>query len=66
MHIIAGSRDPLTYPVSAPTTVIDGAGHYPHLTHPEQLTEVLDSVRNQLPRDAVTPGRQTIRHSARA
>jgi len=57
VHVITGSRDPLETPVPAPTTVIEGAGHYPHLTHPDQVAEVLDSVRNVFPRNPVTTGR---------
>ncbi|WP_280406962.1 alpha/beta fold hydrolase, partial [Nocardia carnea] len=47
VHIVAGSRDPLSTPVAAPATVIDGAGHYPHLTHPQQVAEVLNTVRTR-------------------
>ncbi|WP_280433959.1 alpha/beta fold hydrolase [Nocardia carnea] len=46
VHIVTGSRDPLETPVSIPTTVIEGAGHYPHLTHPDQVAQVLDATRN--------------------
>lgn len=57
VHIVTGSRDPLETPVSVPTTVIEGAGHYPHLTHPDQVVEVLDSVHTHFPRNPVAVGR---------
>ncbi|MGI5216922.1 alpha/beta fold hydrolase [Nocardia sp. CA-290969] len=57
VHIVAGSRDPLTTPAAAPITVIEGAGHYPHLTHPEQVAEILTSVRHRFPHNADATGR---------
>ncbi|WP_280458087.1 alpha/beta fold hydrolase [Nocardia carnea] len=56
VHIVSGSRDPLEVAVSVPATVIEGAGHYPHLTHPEQVAAILDTVRGQ--------GRGTVHRSA--
>ncbi|MFI2231838.1 alpha/beta fold hydrolase [Nocardia testacea] len=47
VHLVTGSADPLTTAVTAPVTEIAGAGHYPHLTHPEQVARVLDSVRKE-------------------
>ncbi|MET8799896.1 alpha/beta fold hydrolase [Nocardia sp. NPDC004568] len=44
VHVVTGSGDPLTAQVTAPVTEIPGAGHYPHLTHPEQVARILDSV----------------------
>ncbi|MGW0003216.1 alpha/beta fold hydrolase [Nocardia grenadensis] len=60
VHLVTGSRDPLTAAVTAPITEIAGAGHYPHLTHPEQVARVLDSVRKEFAdstRSAMGPGR---------
>ncbi|MGW4068229.1 alpha/beta fold hydrolase [Nocardia grenadensis] len=60
VHLVTGSRDPLTAAVTAPITEIAGAGHYPHLTHPEQVARVLDSVRKEFAdstRSAMAPGR---------
>lgn len=45
VHLVTGSGDPLTTAVTAPVTEIAGAGHYPHLTHPEQLARILASAR---------------------
>jgi pimeloyl-ACP methyl ester carboxylesterase len=47
VHIVVGSDDPLTVATTAARTVIDGAGHYPHLTHPEQVDRVLVAARNR-------------------
>ncbi|WP_328387249.1 alpha/beta fold hydrolase [Nocardia sp. NBC_00416] len=46
VHIVVGSDDPLTSAATAPTTVIDGAGHNPHLTHPEHVAQILTSSQN--------------------
>ncbi|GAA2208360.1 hypothetical protein GCM10009850_038180 [Nonomuraea monospora] len=40
-EIIVGSADPLTVPVEQPVTTIEGAGHYPQLTHPDQVAAAL-------------------------
>lgn len=52
VRLVVGSTDPLEVPVTAPTTVIDGAGHYPHLTHPQQVAEVLTAAVTRVPRNA--------------
>ncbi|UBU08301.1 alpha/beta fold hydrolase [Nonomuraea gerenzanensis] len=41
VEIVAGSADPLTVAVDRPVTTIAGAGHYPQLTHPDQVAAVL-------------------------
>ncbi|MFT3716448.1 MAG: alpha/beta hydrolase [Gordonia sp. (in: high G+C Gram-positive bacteria)] len=54
VHVIVGSDDPLSDAgaelaggcAHARVTVIDGAGHHPHLTHPEQLADLLDTSAN--------------------
>ncbi|WP_369690236.1 alpha/beta fold hydrolase, partial [Nocardia sienata] len=46
VHLVTGSGDPLTTAVTAPVTEIAGAGHYPHLTHPEHLARILASIRD--------------------
>ncbi|MGW0180714.1 alpha/beta fold hydrolase [Nocardia sp. NPDC003345] len=45
IRIVAGSHDPVTSAAGFPVTVIEGAGHHPHLTHPEQIADVLRSAR---------------------
>ena len=48
VHVIVGEHDPLvpdSLPGNVRVTVIDGAGHYPQLTHPTQLHEALQAVR---------------------
>ncbi|WP_043622141.1 alpha/beta fold hydrolase [Nonomuraea candida] len=45
VEIVTGSADPLTVPVDRPVTTIDGAGHYPQLTHPEQLARTIIGAR---------------------
>lgn len=57
VHIVTGSHDPLELPVPLPTTVIEGAGHHPHLTHPDRVAEVLDTVRNLFQGHTVVSGR---------
>ncbi|MEV3982301.1 alpha/beta fold hydrolase [Nonomuraea sp. NPDC049758] len=43
VHLVAGELDPLTdSPV--PATVIPGAGHHPHLTHPAAVAEIVRQV----------------------
>ncbi|MGW2215903.1 alpha/beta fold hydrolase [Nonomuraea sp. NPDC001684] len=43
VHLVAGELDPLTdSPV--PVTVIPGAGHHPHLTHPAAVAEIVRQV----------------------
>lgn len=37
VRIVVGSADPLAEAVGHPVTEIEGAGHYPQLTHPEQV-----------------------------
>ncbi|AQZ62608.1 putative NAD dependent epimerase/dehydratase family protein [[Actinomadura] parvosata subsp. kistnae] len=41
VEIVVGSADPLTVPVDRPVTTIAGAGHYPQLTHPDELAAAL-------------------------
>ncbi|MBG0830583.1 alpha/beta fold hydrolase [Planomonospora sp. ID67723] len=41
--LVAGSGDPLA--VDRPAVLIGGAGHYPQLTHPGELAEVLSGAR---------------------
>ncbi|MDD9379809.1 alpha/beta fold hydrolase [Streptomyces sp. ZAF1911] len=41
VRIVVGSADPLVEPVGHPVVEIDGAGHYPQLTHPEQVARHL-------------------------
>ncbi|MFD9500015.1 alpha/beta fold hydrolase [Streptomyces sp. NPDC060035] len=43
VQIIAGSADPLVSAVDCSVAEIDGAGHYPQLTHPAQLAGHLDA-----------------------
>jgi nucleoside-diphosphate-sugar epimerase/pimeloyl-ACP methyl ester carboxylesterase len=60
VHLVTGSADPLTTTVTAPVTEIAGAGHYPHLTHPDQVARILDVVRKDFAdstRRATAPGR---------
>ncbi|MFF4195368.1 alpha/beta fold hydrolase [Nonomuraea sp. NPDC001831] len=43
VHLVAGELDPLTdSPV--PATVIPGAGHHPHLTHPAAVAEIVRQI----------------------
>ncbi|MEV4368222.1 alpha/beta fold hydrolase [Nonomuraea sp. NPDC049637] len=43
VHLVAGELDPLTdSPV--PVTVIPGAGHHPHLTHPAAVAEIVRQI----------------------
>ncbi|MEV6279159.1 alpha/beta fold hydrolase [Nocardia sp. NPDC051832] len=44
VQIIAGSSDPLVTTVGHPVAEIAGAGHYPQLTHPAQVAEILSAV----------------------
>ncbi|WP_129842202.1 alpha/beta fold hydrolase [Streptomyces sp. RFCAC02] len=37
VRIVTGSADPLAVPVDRPVAEIDGAGHYPQLTHPSEV-----------------------------
>ncbi|MFD9541475.1 alpha/beta fold hydrolase [Streptomyces sp. NPDC060022] len=41
VRIVAGSADPLVSAVACPVIEIDGAGHYPQLTHPSQVARHL-------------------------
>ncbi|MDT0343980.1 alpha/beta fold hydrolase [Streptomyces litchfieldiae] len=41
VRIIMGSADPLTAAVEHPVTEIAGAGHYPQLTHPDEVAHHL-------------------------
>lgn len=41
VQIVAGSADPLVAAVACPVVEIDGAGHYPQLTHPSQVARYL-------------------------
>src|SRR5690606_30758202 len=43
VEIVTGSADPLTVTVDGPVTVIEGAGHYPQLTHPDGLVRMLSA-----------------------
>ncbi|MER6511972.1 alpha/beta fold hydrolase [Nonomuraea sp. NPDC001636] len=49
VHLVAGELDPVT-DSTLPVTVIPGAGHHPHLTHPAAVAEI---VRQVLLRPAV-------------
>ncbi|MCU1644197.1 MAG: hypothetical protein JWN03_4472 [Nocardia sp.] len=39
--IVAGSNDPVTAPITHPVTIIEGTGHYPQLTHPDVIADLL-------------------------
>lgn len=41
VQIVVGSADPLVEAVDHPVTEIEGAGHYPQLTHPSQVARHL-------------------------
>lgn len=56
VRIVTGSGDPLATAVTAPVTEIDGAGHYPHLTHPDRVAPILDSVRREFAEAPLTTG----------
>lgn len=43
VQIVLGSTDPLLADPGRPVTVIPGAGHYPHLTHPEHVAQAIAS-----------------------
>ncbi|MGW4407807.1 alpha/beta fold hydrolase [Nonomuraea sp. NPDC004702] len=43
VHLVAGELDPLT-DSPLPVTVIPGAGHHPHLTHPAAVAEIVRQV----------------------
>ncbi|MET8862909.1 alpha/beta fold hydrolase [Nonomuraea sp. NPDC004580] len=43
VEIVVGSADPLTVAVDVPVTTIDGAGHFPQLTHPAALATHLEA-----------------------
>ncbi|GGT51241.1 bifunctional protein [Streptomyces kurssanovii] len=43
VRIVAGSTDRPLVAAGHPVTEIEGAGHYPHLTHPAQLARHLDA-----------------------
>ncbi|MFD3596618.1 alpha/beta fold hydrolase [Nocardia sp. NPDC058640] len=45
VDIIVGAQDPLTEPTDLPVTIIADTGHYPHLTHPDQVAQALRSER---------------------
>ncbi|MEU4314407.1 alpha/beta fold hydrolase [Nocardia sp. NPDC024068] len=45
IRIVAGSEDPVDSAARFPVTVIEGAGHNPHLTHPERVADVLRAAR---------------------
>lgn len=55
VEIVAGSDDPLAVAVDVPVTMIDGAGHYPQLTHPDALAAHL--ARPAAPRDGAAARR---------
>lgn len=44
VRIIVGSADPLVEAVRHPVAEIEGAGHYPQLTHPSQVALHLAAV----------------------
>lgn len=44
VRIVVGSADPLAEAVDHPVAEIDGAGHYPQLTHPVQVADHLAAV----------------------
>ncbi|MEV6323493.1 alpha/beta fold hydrolase [Nocardia sp. NPDC051787] len=41
VRVVTGSADPITIPTSRKSISIEGTGHYPQLTHPEQLAAEL-------------------------
>ncbi|MFE3545687.1 alpha/beta fold hydrolase [Nocardia sp. NPDC059177] len=43
VEIVVGADDPLVESTGHPVITIDGAGHYPQLTHPERVAQVLRS-----------------------
>ncbi|MEU5869639.1 alpha/beta fold hydrolase [Nonomuraea sp. NPDC047529] len=45
VHLVVGELDPLTGdPGPVPVTVVAGAGHHPHLTHPAAVAEIVRRV----------------------
>ncbi|MCB8900951.1 MULTISPECIES: alpha/beta fold hydrolase [unclassified Streptomyces] len=44
VRIVVGSADPLTVAVDCPVAEIEGAGHYPQLTHPSHVARYLDTL----------------------
>ncbi|MEW2634570.1 alpha/beta fold hydrolase [Streptomyces sp. NPDC048389] len=40
--LLAGATDPLTGPTAHPVVTVPGAGHYPQLTHPDEVARVLE------------------------
>lgn len=45
VELVIGSRDPLEEPTDLPVTEIASAGHYPQLSHPDEVARRLMSVR---------------------
>ncbi|MGW3951280.1 alpha/beta fold hydrolase [Streptomyces sp. NPDC004752] len=45
VQIVVGSADPLRESVHKPVTVIPDAGHYPQVTHPAVVADVINSCR---------------------
>ncbi|KAF0845633.1 alpha/beta fold hydrolase [Nocardia caishijiensis] len=41
VDIVVGADDPLTQPTTHRVTTVAGAGHYPQLTHPDQVVRVI-------------------------
>ncbi|QIS14699.1 alpha/beta fold hydrolase [Nocardia arthritidis] len=50
VRIVIGADDPLVAPVSRPTTIVAGGGHYPQLTHPEAVAGAIGAVRAEVSR----------------
>lgn len=47
VRLVTGEHEPLD--TAAPVTVIPGAGHYPQLTHPDQVTAAIRTLSRNLP-----------------
>lgn len=47
VELVIGSRDPLEEPGARPVTEIASAGHYPQLTHPDEVARHLVAVRER-------------------
>ncbi|MFD0854997.1 alpha/beta fold hydrolase, partial [Actinomadura adrarensis] len=48
LHVITGKLDPLADNVpDVPVTVIDGAGHHPHLTHPAEVAAAITTATRE-------------------
>ncbi|MET9590357.1 alpha/beta fold hydrolase [Streptomyces sp. NPDC006516] len=47
VELVVGARDPLAEPTGLPVTEIASAGHYPQLTHPDEVAGHLVAVRGR-------------------